>query len=50
MLLVPLLLVLHLSPCKIGAPARDYETYVLALEWQPSRSIDACPGGKQQDS
>jgi ribonuclease T2 len=50
MLLVPLLLGLHHSPGKTGAPAGDYESYVLALEWQPSWSIDACPGGKQQDS
>ena len=31
-------------PGRTGAPPGDYETYVLALEWQPSWSLDACPG------
>lgn len=46
--LIPMLI--GSSPGKTGAPPGHYESYVLALEWQPSWSVDACPGRKQQDS
>ena len=38
------------SPGKTGAQPADYESYVLALEWQPTWSVDACPSGKQADA
>ena len=28
-----------------GAKAYSFESYVLALEWQPSWSLNACPNG-----
>ena len=33
------------QPGQTGAAKNYFESYVLALEWQPSWSLDACPGG-----
>ena len=33
------------QPGLTGAPMNQFESYVLALEWQPSWSLDACPNG-----
>lgn len=33
-----------LQPGQSGAAINSFESYVLALEWQPSWSLDACPG------
>lgn len=37
-------------PGQSGAPPAQYEAYVLALEWQPTWSLDACPSGKQENA